>query len=67
VVLKHWIDNHWHDFSQDNTLRPILEQFLERCIQTDPAKNKVPAEQVRTALQNKVRIQAYNTIIYLKR
>jgi hypothetical protein len=54
VVLKHWIDNHWHDFSQDNTLRPILEQFLERCIQTDPAKNKVPAEQVRTALQNKL-------------
>lgn len=56
AVFKHWIDNHWHDFSKDRELISELEKFCRTCVQYDPSL-KAPAEQVATSLHNKVLFQ----------
>jgi hypothetical protein len=58
-VLKHWVDNHWHDFSQDESLVPILSQFLDRC-QNDPSSKK-PAEDCKKALNNRLQNKTKTT------
>jgi hypothetical protein len=53
AVFKHWVDNHWHDFSKEPGLISELEKFCHNCIQRDPSL-KAPAEQVATSLRNKL-------------
>jgi len=54
-VLKHWILNHYYDFSVDNNLTHKLLDFLDEVM--EPSGMGQPAEQLRKLLKQKIKGQ----------
>lgn len=63
-VLRHWVDNYWHDFTQDPSLIGSLELFLDRVIKDNIEVTRAPAQSVSASLIAKVRYN-FSTMIQL--